>query len=193
VDVPQVQGRYHRRRRRCLHRDQGVRRGPAPLASPEDTVARHSAVPAACYPTYEMGAILRRLSRGHGADTAGRDDGAASISAEDAARALCLWVNSPANPGGHLEDLAAVAAWGRSKRRAGLLRRVLLEFTWAGPSSTILQHARGSRLCPLVGERPARRWSAPMPPPPPGPRDARPGWRDVDPQAESARRVLGRD
>ena len=49
-----------------------------------------------------------------------------AISADDAARALCLWVNSPSNPPGALDDLGAAAAWGRRQRRAGVQRRVLL-------------------------------------------------------------------
>ena len=37
----------------------------------------------------------------------------------------CLWVNSPGNPTGALDDLAAAAAWGASPRGAGVQRRVL--------------------------------------------------------------------
>ena len=58
--------------------------------------------PLVAYPTYEMGAILARC-RAVAVPT--RPDGTmqlSSISPEDAARALCLWVNSPGNPAGQL-------------------------------------------------------------------------------------------
>ena len=38
-----------------------------------------------------------------------------SIREDDAARALCLWVNSPSNPTGALDDLQAAAGWGRAR------------------------------------------------------------------------------
>jgi aspartate/methionine/tyrosine aminotransferase len=63
-----------------------------------------------------------------------------SISPEDAARALCLWVNSPGNPGGQLEDLGAVASWGRSHGVPVFSDECYVEFTWAGPGRTILEH-----------------------------------------------------
>jgi aspartate/methionine/tyrosine aminotransferase len=53
---------------------------------------------------------------------------------------LCLWVNSPANPGGQLEDLAYVASWGRSHGVPVFSDECYIEFTWAGPGRTILEH-----------------------------------------------------
>ena len=103
--------------------------------------------PLLAYPTYEMGAILAGC---RAVTVPTRPDGTmelASISAEDAARALCLWVNSPANPGGHLEDLAAVAAWGRSNGVPVFSDECYVEFTWAGPCSTILQHGTEGLVC----------------------------------------------
>ena len=92
------------------------------LRSPErDTVL----YPAVVYPTYEMGAILagcRAVPVPVDADWRLDLD---AIDPDDAARALCLWVNSPGNPTGALDDLGAAAAWGRRARRAGLQRRVL--------------------------------------------------------------------
>ena len=63
-----------------------------------------------------------------------------SISPEDAARALCLWVNSPGNPAGQLEDLGAVARWGRAHDVPVFSDECYVEFTWAGPGRTILEH-----------------------------------------------------
>jgi aspartate/methionine/tyrosine aminotransferase len=62
------------------------------------------------------------------------------ISDDDAARAVCLWVNSPANPSGELTDLGAAAAWGRAHAVPVLSDECYVEFTWDGPPRTILEH-----------------------------------------------------
>ena len=88
--------------------------------------------PAISYPTYEMGAILggcRPVPYGN------LDD----ISDDDAARALCVWVNSPSNPTGELHDLAAAAAWGRARNVPVLSDECYAEFTWADAPTTILR------------------------------------------------------
>src|SRR4051812_1777624 len=105
------------------------------LRTPErDTVL----YPAVAYPTYEMGAIL---AGGRGvpvppAPGGGIDLGA--IDEADAARALCLWVNSPSNPTGALDDLAAAAAWGRAHGVPVFSDECYAEFTWDGAPQTIL-------------------------------------------------------
>ena len=70
--------------------------------------------PALSYPTYEMGAVLAGL-RGVSVavDSVGRID-LSTVSDADRSRALMLWVNSPGNPAGGLDDLRAAAAWGAS-------------------------------------------------------------------------------
>ena len=96
--------------------------------------------PAVAYPTYEMGAILAGLRP---VPVAVTDDGKldlASISADDASRALMLWSNSPSNPTGMLDDLAAVAAWGRAHNVPVFSDECYAEFTWATPAQSILQH-----------------------------------------------------
>jgi aspartate/methionine/tyrosine aminotransferase len=60
------------------------------------------------------------------------------IADDDAARALCVWVNSPANPTGELHDLAAAAAWGRARAVPVLSDECYVEFTWEGSPRTIL-------------------------------------------------------
>ncbi len=81
--------------------------------------------PAVSYPTYAMGATLAGCRAVPVAvDEHFRLD-CSAIDPADAARALCLWVNTPGNPAGGLDDLAAAAAWGRAPRRAGVQRRVL--------------------------------------------------------------------
>ncbi len=95
--------------------------------------------PAVAYPTYEMGAILagcrplpvRALPEG-------RMD-LDSIDSADAARALLLWVNSPANPTGALDDLDAAAQWGRAHGVPVFSDECYVEFTWTGRGRTILE------------------------------------------------------
>lgn len=107
------------------------------LRTPErDTVL----YPAVSYPSYEMGAILG----GCRAVPVPVDDrwriDVSQIDPADAARALCLWVNSPGNPAGGLDDLAAVAAWGREHDVLVASDECYIEFTWDGPPRSILQH-----------------------------------------------------
>jgi succinyldiaminopimelate transaminase len=83
------------------------------------------------YPTYAMGAILA----GCRAVPYRTFEG---IAPDDAARALCLWVNSPGNPTGDLVDLGKAAAWGRGHGVPVLSDECYIEFTWDGPGRTIL-------------------------------------------------------
>jgi succinyldiaminopimelate transaminase len=89
--------------------------------------------PSVAYPTYEMGAILA------GCRAVAYDD-LAAIDEADAGRALCLWVNSPANPTGALADLGAAAAWGRAHGTPVLSDECYAEFTWDGLPHSILEH-----------------------------------------------------
>ena len=81
--------------------------------------------PAVSYPTYAMGATLA----GCRAVAVPVDDGfrldCSAIDPADAARALCLWVNTPGNPAGGLDDLGGGGGLGPGPRRAGVQRRVL--------------------------------------------------------------------
>jgi succinyldiaminopimelate transaminase len=96
--------------------------------------------PAVSYPTYEMGATLA----GCRAVPVGVDDSwrvnLSTVAPDDAARALCLWVNTPANPTGALDDLGAVAAWGRAHGVPVFSDECYIELTWDGPPRTILEH-----------------------------------------------------
>lgn len=96
--------------------------------------------PAISYPSYAMGATLAGC---RAAPVGLRLDGSVdldSIDPGDAERALCLWVNSPANPTGALEDLEAVACWGRESGVPVFSDECYCEFTWDGPPRTILEH-----------------------------------------------------
>jgi succinyldiaminopimelate transaminase len=106
------------------------------LRSPErDTVL----YPAVSYPTYEMGATLA----GCRAVPVPVDDrwrlDLGAVDPDDAARALCLWSNTPGNPAGGLDDLAAVAAWGRERGVLVASDECYAELTWDGPPRSVLQ------------------------------------------------------
>ncbi|HEX9682554.1 MAG TPA: pyridoxal phosphate-dependent aminotransferase [Acidimicrobiales bacterium] len=98
--------------------------------------------PAASYPTYEMGAVLAGCRAVPvPLDARWRLD-LDAIDPRDAERALCLWVNTPGNPTGGLDDLDAVAAWGRHHEVLVLSDECYTEFTWEGPPRTILTAGR---------------------------------------------------
>jgi aspartate/methionine/tyrosine aminotransferase len=60
------------------------------------------------------------------------------IDPADAARALVLWLNSPSNPTGALDDRDRAAAWGRANNVPVFSDECYFEFTWDSPPSTIL-------------------------------------------------------
>ena len=105
------------------------------LRDPErDTVL----YPAVSYPSYAMGAALAGCRAvAVPTDSEWRID-LGAISDDDASRALCLWVNSPANPTGALDDLDAAAEWGRARGVTVLSDECYAEFTWASDPRTIL-------------------------------------------------------
>ncbi len=88
--------------------------------------------PAVAYPTYAMGAELA----GCRSVPVPVDDRwrlrLDAIDPEDAARALCLWVNTPGNPAGGLDDLDAAARWGREHGVLVCSDECYVEFTWDG-------------------------------------------------------------
>ena len=106
------------------------------LRTPErDTVL----YPAISYPTYAMGATLAGLRAVPVALNAGTLD-LESIDPGDIERALVLWSNSPSNPTGFLDDLGAVAAWGRRHGVLVFSDECYAEYTWRGEPRTILEH-----------------------------------------------------
>ena len=95
--------------------------------------------PAISYPSYEMGAILAGCRP---VPVRALPDGRMdldSIDPADAERALLLWVNSPGNPTGALDDLDAAAAWGRTHGVPVFSDECYVEFTWIGRGRTILE------------------------------------------------------
>jgi succinyldiaminopimelate transaminase len=107
------------------------------LRSPDrDTVL----FPAASYPTYEMGAVLASCRAVAVPITATGGVDLAAIDPDDAGRALCLWVNSPSNPTGALDDLGAAAAWGRANGVPVFSDECYVEYTWDGRGRSILEH-----------------------------------------------------
>ena len=102
------------------------------LRSPQrDTVL----YPELSYPSYAMGARLagcRAVPVPSGPDGLRLD----RVDPGDIGRALCLWVNTPANPHGTLDDLEAVVRWGRSHRVLVVSDECYVAFTWETPHGT---------------------------------------------------------
>ncbi len=103
--------------------------------------------PAVSYPSYAMGAVLAGCRAVPVAvDEEWRID-LTSVDPADARRALCLWVNTPGNPAGGLDDLVAAAEWGRERDVPVVSDECYVEFTWDGvpaaeglaPGRTILE------------------------------------------------------
>ena len=95
--------------------------------------------PAVSYPSYAMGAVLGGCRAvGVPVDAGWRMD-LSAVDPADAARALALWVNSPGNPAGQLDDLDAAAAWGRDHGVPVFSDECYVEYTWDGPPRTILR------------------------------------------------------
>jgi len=106
------------------------------LRSPDRDTVLH---PAVAYPTYEMGAILAGCrSVAVPVDDHWQLD-LSAVAEADADRALALWVNSPANPTGALQDLSAATAWGRARGVPVLSDECYAELTWEGRPRTILE------------------------------------------------------
>jgi succinyldiaminopimelate transaminase len=95
--------------------------------------------PAVAYPTYALGAELAGCRTVLVPTT---PDGAMDfegLSREDAARAVVLWVNSPANPTGAVSDLEAAAAFGRAHGIPVVSDECYAEFSWSRwPPTTVL-------------------------------------------------------
>lgn len=94
--------------------------------------------PEISYPSYAMGAELAGLRAVAVPVDEAWNPRLDAIDASDAERALCLWVNSPGNPAGAVDDLAAAAAWGRQRSIPVLSDECYIEFTWDQPGQTIL-------------------------------------------------------
>ncbi len=97
--------------------------------------------PAISYPSYAMGATLAGCRAVPvPVDEQWRID-LSAVDPDDAARALCLWVNTPGNPAGGLDDLDAVYQWGRDHDVLVVSDECYIAFTWDGPPRSILTSA----------------------------------------------------
>lgn len=94
--------------------------------------------PEVSYPTYAMGAELAGLRAVPVPLDADWRLDLSAVAPADAERALLLWVNSPGNPAGGLDDLDAAAAWGRRHRVPVFSDECYVELTWNGPPRSIL-------------------------------------------------------
>ncbi|SFW86545.1 pyridoxal phosphate-dependent aminotransferase [Amycolatopsis australiensis] len=97
-------------------------------------------IPALGYPPYEVGARLAGL-RVHRIPTDEqfrmRLDRLPDTVAE---RALCLWVNSPANPTGVVTELGRIVRWARERGVLVLSDEAYAETTWCDVPRTALEH-----------------------------------------------------
>ncbi len=96
--------------------------------------------PAISYPSYAMGA---ELAHGRAVAVPLDEDGQMcldKIESADIERASLLWVNSPGNPNGALQDLEAVAEWGRSHGVPVISDECYIEFTWDSEPDTIVRY-----------------------------------------------------
>ena len=96
--------------------------------------------PAISYPSYAMGATLAGARAVPVPPAADGSLDLGAVSEDDAARALCLWVNVPGNPTGAVSDLGPVVAWGRARGVPVASDECYVEFTWQGPRRTVLEH-----------------------------------------------------
>lgn len=96
--------------------------------------------PEVAYPTYEMGALLAGLRPVPVPAGEGWRMRLDAVPDADAARALLLWVNSPGNPAGQLEDLGAVVSWGLERGVLVASDECYVEQTWQGAPRTVLRH-----------------------------------------------------
>ncbi|GIR37294.1 MAG: hypothetical protein CM15mP49_26790 [Actinomycetota bacterium] len=62
------------------------------------------------------------------------------VDQEDVKRALLLWINSPCNPTGVLEDIQSLVEWGRNNDVPIFSDECYVEFVWGQKPSTILHH-----------------------------------------------------
>ncbi len=102
--------------------------------------------PEISYPTYEMGALLAGCRAVPvPVDSRWRLD-LSSIGDGDVERALLLWVNSPGNPAGQLDDLSAVAGWGAERGVLIASDECYADFTWQGGPRSILESGTAGLL-----------------------------------------------
>jgi succinyldiaminopimelate transaminase len=105
------------------------------LRNPERDTVLH---PSVAYPTYAFSAEMARCRALGVPERASGGMDLGSISEEDAARALVLWLNSPSNPTGSLTDLGEAAEWGRARGVPVFSDECYAELTWQGEPSTVL-------------------------------------------------------
>ena len=98
--------------------------------------------PAVSYPSYSMGAQLANCrSVAVPVDEEWRID-LSRIDKKDIERAICLWVNSPGNPAGAIEDLEKIADWGKVNEVMILSDECYVEFTWGTSPKSVLQSSK---------------------------------------------------
>ena len=94
--------------------------------------------PAVSYPSYAMGAHLSGCRAVPVPVDENWQPELSGIDQSDIERALMIWVNSPSNPTGVLNNLGPIADWGREHKIPVFSDECYAEFTWADKPRTIL-------------------------------------------------------
>ncbi|MFC0112090.1 pyridoxal phosphate-dependent aminotransferase [Kibdelosporangium aridum] len=97
-------------------------------------------IPALGYPAYEVGARLAGLRAYRIPTDMNFRLRLDRLPDAVAARALCLWVNSPANPSGIVEALGPVVGWARERGVLVLSDEAYADMTWCDAPRTVLEH-----------------------------------------------------
>ena len=97
--------------------------------------------PAISYPSYAMGATFANARAVPVPVDENWSPQLDQISPQDAERALVLWMNTPGNPAGGLDDLDAAAKWGADNNVPVFSDECYAEYTWAGSARSILAGA----------------------------------------------------
>lgn len=104
-------------------------------------------IPGLGYPSYGFGAQLAGL-QAHRVPLDGESRMRLDLLPDDiVARALLVWVNSPCNPTGVLEELGVITDWGRANGVVVASDEAYAETTWTGDMRSILQNGADGMLC----------------------------------------------
>ena len=96
--------------------------------------------PEVAYPSYAMGADLAGCRAIPVTMDSDWKIDVSSIDPKDAKRALKLWINTPGNPAGGLDNLETVVEWGHKHSVPVFSDECYVEFTWDGPAQSVLQY-----------------------------------------------------
>lgn len=113
------------------------------LRSPKKNIVLY---PEVSYPSYAMGA---RLANCEAVAVPLDENWHLDISHVDSSildRVLCLWVNSPGNPAGGIDDLEQIVNWGIENDVLIVSDECYIEFTWGEQPKSALEYSKNGVL-----------------------------------------------